>query len=152
MTNFGNSEKGFKQILDEANNSDFYISRNKEGELKDIDMTKGRMYLMLNNPRFIGNIFKFGINDVHNESVKITDFFGESKKFDDVFGKVIDIKFPKHLKDVEIHLNVCKNFILKNPLIAYESKGIKYEEAFVIDDKLGDNHYKFILLVNDMKK
>jgi len=150
VVNFGNSEKDFKEILDEANNGDFYISRDKEGDLKDIDMTKGEMYLELNNPRFIGNILNFGINDVYNENKKITDFFSESKKSDDVFGKIIDIKFPKHLKNVEIHLNVCKNFIC-NPFVAYRQMGIKYENGYLFQDYLNGDCYKFIILIKEQK-
>lgn len=148
ITDFGNDEKTFNQILEEANKGDFYVSKDKEGVLKDIDMTKGKYYLMLENPGFIGNILTFGINDIHNDK-KITDFFSESKKTDEIFSNMINIEYPKHLKDIEIQLNVCKNFILSDPLIAYKSKGIKYEKAFVIEDELHNDKYKFILLIKN---
>ncbi len=151
VTNFGNNEKGFEQILDEASKGDFYVSRDKGGLLKDIGITKGEHYLDLNDNRFIGNIFTFGINDVHSGE-KITDFFGESKKSDEIFRKVIDIIFPSHSKDVEIHLNVCKNFICNDPVVAYRIKGMKYEEAFVIEDSLKGDVFKFIVIVKDVFK
>lgn len=151
VTDFGNNDKGFESFLKEANEKDFYVSKNKDGTLKDIDITKGRHYLELNNPRFIGSILTFGIIDIHNEK-KITDFFDEPKKIDDNFGRVINIEYPKHLNNIELQLSVCKNFVCSDPLIAYKEKGIKYEQAFVIEDNLKNNSYKFILLVKNMPK
>lgn len=147
VTDFGNIEEDFENILNRVDDNDFYVSRDKNGKKKDIDITKGEYYLDLDNTKFIGNIFNFGINDVHNKKNKITDFFCESKRSDGDFKNVVDISFDKKLKDVEIHLNVCKNFILKNPIIAYQHMGVKYEEAYMFDDFLGSDHYIFIILI-----
>ena len=152
ITNFGNVEKGFNEILNEASSgNDFYVSKDKNGNLKDIDMTKGETYLDLDNPRFIGNIFKFGINDIHNEKGRITNFFSESKKPDNIFKKIIDIEFPEYLKDIEIHLNVCKNFIC-NPFVAYKQMGVKYESGYLFQDRLNGDCYTFVILIKEQKK
>ena len=149
VTDFGNSTKSFEDILNEADkNGNFYVSKNKDGSLKDIDMTKGEIHLNLDNPGFIGNIFKFGIKDIHNKEKKITDFFGDSKKPDEKFKRVINVEYPEESTDIEIHMNICKN-VAFNPFDAYRHKGIKFEKGHLFQDKLGGDVYTFILLVKD---
>lgn len=154
VVDFGNNKEGFGEILDKADKNDFYVSRNKNGSLKDIDITKGKKFLDLDNPGFIGNIFKFGINNVHDKKIKIMDYFCESKRSDEDFDNIIDIEFGKELVDVEIHLNVCKNLIINNInnlLLAYQKIGVEYKEGYVIEDFLGEDCYNFIILVKENK-
>ncbi len=146
VTDFGNDTKNFNDVLSETDQKNFYVSRDKEGVLKDIDLTKGKKFLKLDDPRFIGNIFTFGINDVHNKGKKITDFFGESKKADERFKNVINLEFPEYLTKAKIRLKVCKNFLF-DPLLAHYIKGIKYEKAFVVEDKNEKNLYKFLIFI-----
>ncbi len=149
ITDFGNSDKNFEDILNEAEkNRNFYVSKNNDGTLRDIDMTKGEIYLDLNNPQFIGGIFKFGIKDIHNKEKKITDFFGDSKKSDEKFKEVINIEYPEKSTDIEIQMKVCKN-VVSNPLDAHIRKGIKFEKGYLFKDKLGNDVYTFVLLVKD---
>jgi hypothetical protein len=149
ITDFGNSTKSFEDILDEAEkNGNFYVSKNKDGSLRDIDMTKGEIHLDLDNPGFIGGIFKFGIKNIHNKKKKIIDFFGDSKKSDEKFEEVINIEYPEKLLDIEIQMKVCKN-VMFNPLDAFRSKNIKFEKGYLLQDKLGNDVYTFILLVKD---
>ncbi len=150
VTDINDSNRNFEHYLNEAEkNEHFDVTKYEDGKLKDIDMYKNKHFLFKNNSRNIESVIHFELTDFYNKDRRIFDLFSISGKSCKKYREVINVEIPKKVNDIAFDFYVCKNLENDYILKKRRKKESTYEKIFIIEDKLNNDIYQFILAVNN---
>ena len=142
ITDFGNDKNNFDTIKEEARNKSFYVTEN------DIDLLKNKKIKEKDICNFLNPIFTFAYFDKKDDY--LNTILGKQKTKDEKFPKIIQINIPYEFCKVEIKSFISKN-LDRNPVSILSNKNVKFDDIFLIHDRIGSDNYLFTIIVDYSK-